>query len=176
MEPHRTTPHPLCRGLAIIFAAVGLCGFMGYGDELVTLRHEVECILSAVAQHMGIALRSDIPPPEVRYSSTTPLAEFQRAAESVSNLRPPAVSNAYFASLNVIFLTDNPAYYRQGRTLDDALAHEYTHFLQDRYGAGAAREDDDCKEREAARVQLWFRATFMSDPALARPPCLIGPP
>jgi hypothetical protein len=124
---------------------------------------------------MDISLRSDVPTPEVRYSSTTPLSEFQIVAESEYHRRPHAVSNSYFPGRNLIFLTDNATYYQTGRTLDDSLAHEYTHFIQARYGAGAAQQNEDGKEREAARVQFWFRATFMSDPSRSRNPCIAGP-
>jgi hypothetical protein len=113
--------------------------------------------------------------PEVRYSSASPLSEFQIAAETESHTHPKAVCNSYFAGRNVIFLTDDPAYYQQGRTLDDSLAHEYTHFIQDRYGTRAAREDNERKEREAVQIQLWFRETFMSDPSRSRTPCINAP-
>jgi hypothetical protein len=175
VETHWTTPIPLSSCAAPFFVALALSILAACGDKIVTLHHEARCILAAVANHMGVALRSDSPPPAVRYSSTTPLSEFRIAVQAVSRVRPNAVCNTYLAGPNVIFLTDDPAYYQQGRTLDDSLAHEYTHFIQDRYGGGAAREDDDQKEKEAARVQFWFRDTFMSDPPRARTPCITGP-
>ncbi len=174
METNGNTPIPLSRRLVTFLAVLALGNFTAYANEIVTLRHEAKCILRAVADHLGIALCRGVPTPEVRYSSMTPLSEFQIAAESVSHMRPNAVCNSYFAGRNLIFLTDNPAYYQKGRTLDDALAHEYTHFIQVRYGTPAAREDDERKEREAVQVQLWFRETFMSDPSRSRNPCITG--
>lgn len=134
METHWTTPIPWSSCAATCFAALALSIFAACADEIVTLRHEARCILAAVAHHLGIALRSEVSPPAVRYSSTAPLSEFQSAVHTVSPLRPNAVSNTYIAGPNVIFLTDDPAYYQQGRTLDDSLAHEYTHFIRNRYG------------------------------------------
>jgi hypothetical protein len=159
-----------CRG-ATVGAALALGIFTACASEIVTLRHKPRCILHAVANHMGISLSREVRPPEIRYGSTAPLSEFQGATESSWRTRPNAVSNSYFPGRNVIFLTDDRAYYQRGRTLDDSLAHEYAHFIQHRYGGGAAREDDDSKEREAVQVQHWFRRAFMGEPAHARNPC-----
>ena len=163
METHWNTPIRLSSCVPTFLVALTLSIVTAYPAEIVTLRHEAACILHRVANHMGILLRRDVPTPVVRYSSTTPLSEFQSSVEAVSPMRPRAVCNSYFAGRNLIMLTDDATYYQEGRTLDDSLAHEYTHFIQDRYGGGAGREDDDSKEREATQVQFWFRKTFMSE-------------
>jgi hypothetical protein len=166
---------PLSIRLATFLAALALGNFTACANEIVTLCYEERCILRAVANRMGVSLRQSIPVPAVRYGSTTPLSEFQNAAESEWNIRPTAVSNGYFAGRNVIFLTDEPVYYENGMTLDEALAHEYTHFIQVRYRE-VALEDYDHNESEAIRVEFWFRETFMSDPSPSRNPCITVPP
>lgn len=122
------------------------------------LHAEPQVILAQVARQMNVELRADVPPPRVYLESRTPLAQFQDAVEAQWNHRPARFANVYVVARNEIYLSDDPAYYRRmRRTLDESLAHEFTHYLQTRY-LGYDLADESC-ESQALDVQLAFRRT-----------------
>lgn len=126
----------------------------------VPLRHDPHFVLAVVAQRMRITLRPDIPAPAVMLESTTPLEQFQRAAEAQWGFRPRAFVSAYFPAQNAIYLIDDATVYAQyGGSPDDSLAHELSHFLQAKY----LRDDfsTEWSEVEALTVQRWFRAQYV---------------
>jgi len=124
--------------------------------ELAKLRFDPRVILEAVARHMQVTLRPDVPMPAIHVESAIPLRKFQDAIEVQWRARPPHVTNAYAIARNEIYLSDDAAFYgRLGRTLDDSLAHELVHYIQAKY-----LNDDltsDWCEIQAAEVQSWFR-------------------
>jgi hypothetical protein len=130
------------------------------GAATVTLRFEPRFILEQVAQRMQITLRSDVPLPGIFLESTTPLRQFQDAMESQWQFRPPLIANSYSIATNEIYLSDDASFYRRfKRTLDDSLAHEFTHYIQAQY----MKEDlttDSC-ELQASEVQRWFRDEYV---------------
>jgi hypothetical protein len=142
---------------------------------LAQLRYEPECVLRAVAWHMGFNLRWDITAPRVRYESRTPLKEFQDAVERQWGFRSPVFTNAYSQSVNEVFIIDDARYYAKlKRFMDDSLAHEYAHFVQVQYKKFDLRQDDESLEFEAVAEQTWFRETYLSNPQ-APDPCVATP-
>lgn len=129
--------------------------------QLATLRHDPRVVLVTVARRMGVRLRPIVPLPVIHLESRTPLARLQRVAERQWGVRPREFMNVYVAEENAIYLIDDAARLERSRaTLDDALAHEYVHYLQAAY-----RKDGlstEWAEVEALRTQTWFRQTFMT--------------
>lgn len=120
------------------------------------LHEEPHLILARVARQMNVELRIDEPPPRVFLESRTPLAQFQDAVQPQWKHRPARFANVYVVARNEIYLSDDPAYYRRmRRTLDESLAHEFTHYLQARY-LGYDLADESC-EAQALDVQMAFR-------------------
>jgi len=120
------------------------------------LHEEPQVILMRVARQMNVELRADEPPPHVFLESRTPLAQFQDAVEAQWKHRPARFANVYVVARNEIYLSDDPAYYRRmRRTLDESLAHEFTHYVQARY-LGYDLADESC-EAQALDVQMALR-------------------
>jgi hypothetical protein len=129
--------------------------------RVALLHHDPQWILQAIAQRMGIELRPEIPLPEVLFESRTPLLHMQTAAERQWGFRPQAFANAYAAAENRIYLIDNANFYeRNKRSLDDALAHEFVHFVQARYLKD--RFKSEWSEVDAIALQAWFREEHMA--------------
>jgi len=126
----------------------------------MTLRYDPQFILEAVAQRLGVTLRPDIPVPTILVESTTPLGRVQEVAEAQWGFRPHVFVSTYAAAKNEIYLIDDAAdYLPYNRTLDDALAHEFVHYLQAKYF-----KDDfkvEWSEAEAIAVQTWFREEYI---------------
>lgn len=142
-------------------ALLAASGHAGAGPEYMTLRYEPRYILDAVAHKMNVQLRADEPLPRIHFESRTPLARFQDAVAPQWNFRPPKFANVYVVARNEIYLTDDPGYYRRlNRSLDESLAHEYTHYLQVRYQG--ANLDDESAELQAVAVQFAFRDENLS--------------
>lgn len=134
--------------------------------EHVTLRYEPRFILEAVARSMNVQLRADEPLPRIHFESRTPLQRFQDAVAPQWKFRPPKFANVYVVASNEIYLTDDPGYYRRlRRTLDESLAHEFTHYLQVRYQG--ANLDDESAELQAVSVQFAFRDENLAPAQLA---------
>lgn len=154
----------IARSIACV--VFGLCGLPAVaastdsGSSVITLRHEPRVILEAVAQHMGVTLRADVPLPVIFFESKTRLRQFQDAIEPQWRMRPRVIANAYVIARNQIYLSDDRSYYqRLKRTIDDSLAHEFAHYIQAQY-----LNDDlasDPSESAAVSVQTWFRETYM---------------
>jgi hypothetical protein len=124
--------------------------------EPVKPRFDPRTTLKVVARRMDITLRPEIPLPEIRLASATPLGRFQDAVEGQWGARPERIANAFVSNTNEIYLIDDASYYAGvGRTIDDSLAHELAHYLQARYGRANLV---DWEEVEAVAIQNWFRA------------------
>jgi hypothetical protein len=133
--------------------------------RVATLRHYPRLILEAMAQKMGIRLRPEIALPAILLESRTPLQRMQAAAKPQWGFRPQAFANAYATAENRIYLIDSADFYeRHERTLDDALAHEFVHYLQAKYLRDGF--DSEWSEATAIAMQNWFRKTHMA-PTLA---------
>lgn len=133
----------------------------GSPKRVATLRHDPQLILESVAQRMGIRLQPDIPVPAILLESSTPLQRMQTAAERQWGFRPEVFANAYSAAENRIYLIDDAHFYEQhARTLDDALAHEYVHYLQATYLKDGF--DSEWSEATAISMQNWFRQAYMA--------------
>lgn len=148
-----------CAALATLVLGLSLApaaGGTGPVRQPMELRADPRLVLEAVARHMNVVLRREIPLPAIRFESTTPLARFQDAMQGQWGFRPQVFVNAYAVASNEIYLTDDAAYYvRLGRSLDESLAHEYAHYIQVRY-LKADLADEGC-ELQAIAVQMWVR-------------------
>lgn len=143
-----------------IAAVLILTGPFGRADEPAQLRYSPECILATVAKKMEVNLSADIPLPEIRYERDVTLEEFQRAVQGQWTPPPDVITNVYSFSQNVIYLIDDPGYYRRlRRFIDDSLFHEYVHYIQVKYKHGLPLSDFD--EHDAVHLQNWFRDTYM---------------
>lgn len=115
---------------------------------------------------MGIALRQEIPAPKVLFESKTSLSRLQAAAERHWGFRPQVFVSAFLPTANEIYLIDDAAAYdkREG-SLDDALAHEFVHYLQAKYRKAMLQTDGS--EFEAVAIQTWFRAEYVEPKLVA---------
>lgn len=121
------------------------------------LQRDPQFILQTVAEHMGITIRPEVPLPKVLLESKTPLARLQAVAERQWGFRPRAFVSVFAPNTNEIYLIDDAAEHEErGSTLDDALAHEFVHYLQETYRKTVRQTD--WSEYEAVVVQTWFRA------------------
>jgi hypothetical protein len=143
--------------IAMFCALLAACGAVGADEpQRMSLQNDPRYILEAVARKMNVTLDPDQPLPRIYFEGSTPLEQFQEAIAPQWRFRPPMFANAYVVARNEIYLSDDPGYYRRlRRTLDESLAHEYTHYLQVRYFA-ANLADEGC-ETEAVAVQIAFR-------------------
>lgn len=124
------------------------------------LRYTYEFILEKVLEKKRQQFNPAIPMPSLHMASSTPLQVFQDAiAEQWGGYRPDAITNAYAAKHNMIFLSDDASYYeRTGRCMDDSLAHELTHYVQDKYLHWDL--NDESLEWDAVEIQTQFREEF----------------
>ena len=133
--------------------------------EPVKLRFDPRTTLKVVARRMDITLRPEIPLPEIRLASATPLGRIQDAVEGPWGARPERIANAFVSNTNEIYLIDDASYYAGvGRTIDDSLAHELAHYLQTRYGRANLV---DWEEVEAVAIQNWFRTEHVQEKLVA---------
>lgn len=122
------------------------------------LRYSFDFIFEKVLEKKKLKYNPEIPLPSVHYESETPLEVFQDALEEQWGMRPNVFTNAYSIKHNMIFISDDASYYdRLGRCMDDSLAHELVHYLQDRY---LKWEFDESLEWEAVEIQTQFREEY----------------
>ncbi len=127
--------------------------------EPAKLRYGVDFILEKVLEKKRLALRPEIPFPTFHYESSTPLKQFQDAIEPQWGFRPERITNAFAHALNEIYILDEAAYYeRTNRCMDDSVAHELVHYLQDKYQGYDL--NDESLEWEAVEVQTAFREEY----------------
>lgn len=128
--------------------------------EPAKLRYTFDFILQKVLEKKRQTFNPQIPIPSVHYSSSTALKVFQDAiADQWGGYRPDAITNAYSFKHNMIFLMDEADYYSsKGRCMDDSLAHELTHYVQDRYLHWDI--NDESLEWDAVEIQTQFREEY----------------
>lgn len=95
--------------------------------------------------------------PAIRFGGSISLDSFQDCVEAQWNMRPSAITSVYVRARNEIYLDDSVHEPSFGRTLDDMLAHEMTHYVQAVY-FGAL--ESNLTEDEAVDVKLWCRETY----------------
>ncbi|MEK7857709.1 MAG: hypothetical protein AAB320_01085 [Elusimicrobiota bacterium] len=159
----------LALSLAVLFA-----GPAAAADEVAALKYEPRCVFEAVSRRMKAPVRPELTAPAVFYASKIKVSIFQAAlkAEYGTAQGYDVVTNMFLPKQNAIFLADKAKFYQKGRTLDDSLAHEYTHYFQYYYKGEKdnPQSDQDALEVEAVRVQDWFRQLHVAggaDPCLA---------
>jgi hypothetical protein len=159
----------------LLASVVGVLGVVAKaGAATVRPRHDLACVLEVVASHMGLKIKPEVSLPALLFDSETPLSRFQDAIEPQWKMRPDVFTNAYAAHLNEIYLLDDDRWYRNGRVIDDSLAHELTHYLQLKYRGWKVEELDESAEAEAVGEQTWFRDTYEGGAGGARLPDLKG--
>jgi len=121
------------------------------------VRKATNCILAEVGKLMHVKIPRNIPRPRVFLSNEITLAEFQDALEPQWGFRPDAISNAYVARGNVIFLRAARNAYPSGRSVFDSLAHELVHYVQVRVLGLRLEDATDEDEYEAVQIQTLFR-------------------
>lgn len=129
----------------------------------VVPKYTPECIAMAIGKEMKITLNEEIPLPDMNYSSQTNLVDFQNAVEAQVGFRPDMFLNIYVPTENDIYVVDEAAMYKNGRTIDDVIAHELVHFFQVKYEGSLV--PSDYEEEEATFLQTWFRQKFMEQGA-----------
>lgn len=122
-----------------------------------TLRANSSCLLSIVRSKMNSTKTSALP--ELKFSSSTSLEEFQAAIEQWWGFRPEKFVNVYDANTNTLYLNNNKASYKNSRTPVDSLVHELVHFVQSK-DFNASHEDGEYLEDQAVQVQTWFRDNY----------------
>jgi hypothetical protein len=123
------------------------------------LKFSFEFILAKVLEKKKQAFRAEVPLPSLHYESHTPLKVFQDAIEAQWGMRPEQISNAYSLNHNMLFISDDAAYYeRTGRCMDDSLAHELVHYVQHKYLHWDF--SDESLEWEAIEIQSQFREEY----------------
>lgn len=127
--------------------------------EPAQLRYTEEFILEQVLELKNWERRPEIPIPTYHYASKTPVEVFQDAIEEQWGMRPDFITNAFAVKHNMIFISDDAAYYeRTGRCMDDSVAHELTHYVQAKYKNWDL--NDDSLEWDAIDIQTRFREKF----------------
>lgn len=129
-------------------------------SEPAKLRYSLEFIFEKVLEKKNLQKRPEIPFPKFFWASSTPLVYFQDAIESQwGGYRPDIITNAYAMKSNEIFILDEAHYYEsKGRCMDDSVAHELVHYLQDRYQHWDF--NDDGLEWQAVEIQTAFREEY----------------
>ncbi len=118
-------------------------------------------ILQQVIARLKQTYNAQLPLPDIKMSSESNLADFQKDLHDQWHMDPPEITNAYAAHANRIYIIDDMDYYkRNNRCIDDSLAHEFTHYVQVHYKHIPIEQFDDSMEWEAVDVQTWFRKTF----------------
>jgi hypothetical protein len=131
--------------------------------ERAKFKYTYEFLLQKVLEKKNQAFNSQIPLPSLHMESKTPLKVFQDAIESQWGFRPDHFTNAFSAKFNMIFVSDDSAYYeRNGRCMDDSLVHELVHYVQDKYLHWDL--NDESLEWDAIEVQTQFREEFCKVP------------
>ncbi len=155
----------MIRGIFIILLLVP----SAYAAEPMRSRYSAECILKAIAAYMRSEVKVAIP--KIIYQSETTVEEFQKLgrANFMGGSPPDTVLTMYAYEPNIIFLRDGPENYRDGKYIEDSLAHELAHFIQVRIrGESADNDPMDLLEGEAVGVQFWFRENYLQKNI---PPC-----
>lgn len=124
-----------------------------------TLKYTPTQIFEFVLSAKNKKLNTTILFPKIFFKSKTPLKQFQDAVEPQWHMRPTEFTNAYIVLNNEIYIMDDADYYiKAGRCMDDSLAHELTHYVQDKYQHFDL--NDESLEWDAVDVQTQFREAF----------------
>lgn len=131
-------------------------------------RYDDACIFGAVARIFNLDDWKEYARPAILCAST--MTEQDRvlygeamARQTLTDNGGP-IQNLYDQTLNLIFLDDRPESYLGARSIDDVIAHEFTHFYQLNhpqvpYGNG---DSDGSPEVVANQVQSLFRDAFVT--------------
>lgn len=127
--------------------------------QTAELRYEEEFILEKVLELTNTERREEVPLPAIYYKSSTPLEQFQDAIEDQWGMRPDMFLNAFAHQHNEIYILDDAEYYiKTGRCMDDSLAHELVHYVQNKYRGWSL--NDPNQEWEAIHIQKEFRELY----------------
>lgn len=129
------------------------------------LKYTPEFILQEVLFLKHLSFDATKALPEIKVESQTSILDFQNAVEPQWHMRPDSFSNVYIIRQNIIYVSDEEAYYEKvQRCMDDSLAHEMTHYVQVLYQgvdlANSVDVDADAYEMDAIDVQTQFRDKY----------------
>ena len=162
--------------LNLVFLVAAFSHFAHAEEEqkvFMPLTYSPICIIEAVSSKLNIQLKSEIPLPDLHPHSTTTFEEFKVGAR----FNYPAdydityFANVYSTENNAIYINDSvPLVGKNGRTSDDVLAHELTHYFQAQYQKYSLEErSSDEAEEGAVRLQFWFRENYMTSKPASSP-------
>lgn len=151
-----------------LFALIICFGLLNLGtaahaeSSFAEPQYSAQCLLEAVLRKKELALRPELEIPKIYLASQANLNDFQDAVEPQWNFRPFAIISVYIIKKNEIYLYDDAKYYKRfDRFIDDSLAHELTHYVQDVY-QGANIMEDNYLEEDAVHVQNWIRENYLN--------------
>jgi len=118
------------------------------------------CVYDAVAARLGVdPFEPNVAYPDVLFASDVNAGRFRAAyaAQFPGASVPDAVATAYLPSYNVIYVDDAASSYKNGATMDDALAGQYARFID-----SSVRGISDAAKisADAAAVSAWYRAQY----------------
>lgn len=122
-------------------------------------KQDPSCVFEAVGARLG-ASTTGKQRPEVWYASRTLLHDF--AAWQISEYGPSipypnTISTAYLPSNNVIFMDDEGVGYAAARTIDDALAGQFTLYFEHKRGNPP---DSAAAGKSKEAVERWFNSEY----------------
>jgi hypothetical protein len=136
------------------FPSVGKA--LGYTKSLASAQY---CVYDAVAARLGADARLSVDFPDVLYASDVDVSRFQAAykGQFPTASVPDSIQTVYMPNYNVIYVADAASAYKDGATMDDALAGQYARFI-DSVVRGVS--DQSRIDADAAAVQTWYRAQY----------------
>jgi hypothetical protein len=122
-----------------------------------TLASAQNCVWDAAISHAGVEIRS-ADWPAVLFGSNV---DGDRYRAAVTHQYPDksvdGIQTIYVSDYNVIYVDDSASDYKDGATMDDALAGEFTRWID------VTQKDirDQAKlDADAAAASAWYRATY----------------
>ncbi len=123
-----------------------------------TLSSAQNCVWDAAIARAGVEIRNP-EWPDVLFGSQVDAARYRAAVKQQYPNRTvgDAVETVYLSDYNVIYLADDASAYKDGATMDDALAGEFTRWI-DVTQKGV--RDQSTVDADAAAARAWYRATY----------------
>ncbi|NNN04796.1 MAG: hypothetical protein HKL90_02735 [Elusimicrobia bacterium] len=118
-----------------------------------------DCIYDAVSARLGADANANVEFPAVLYAVHVDLSRYQAAYKSQfpGKPAPDSVQTAYLPNYDVIYLDDLSSDYRNGATIDAALAGQYARFID---GTVRSISDQARIDADAAAVQAWYQTQY----------------
>lgn len=123
-----------------------------------TLASAQNCVWDAAIAHAGVQIR-DAEWPDVLFGSNV---DGDRYRSAVTHQYPnktvgDSIETVYLSDYNVIYVADSASAYKGGATMDDALAGEFTRWID---VTQKNVRDQATIDADAAAASAWYRATY----------------